>query len=315
MTIQEIFDLALKIGIKNDFRSEKEIKEYLKHQKEIYEKLPKEEKEYFDKEKLINPYADTAIHYAGGVKNIKKALVGIDLSMGGVMLAKELGVDLIINHHPIGKTLANLDAVMDLQIDLIEKLGVPINIAEKLIHKRISEVSRGINPINHFVPVDAARLMKINLMNIHTPGDNSAAQFLTKEIEKAKPKYVEDVLKVINSIPEYQEAKRQGAGPMLFSGSASNRCGKVTVSEFTGGTEGSKEIYSAMANAGIGTIVSMHQSEEHKKEAEKANINVVVAGHISSDSLGMNIILDELEKKGLEIIPYSGLIRINRNKK
>jgi hypothetical protein len=26
----------------------------------------------------------------------------------------------------------------------------------------------------------------------------------------------------------------------------------------------------------------------------------------------MNIILDELEKKGLEIIPFSGLIRIKR---
>jgi hypothetical protein len=59
----------------------------------------------------------------------------------------------------------------------------------------------------------------------------------------------------------------------------------------------------------------MHQSEEHRKAAEEANINVVVAGHISSDSLGMNIILDELEKKGMEIVPYGGLIRINRNSK
>ena len=52
-----------------------------------------------------------------------------------------------------------------------------------------------------------------------------------------------------------------------------------------------------------------------RKEAEKANVNVVVAGHISSDSLGMNIILDELEKKGLEVIPFAGLIRVKRNKK
>jgi len=56
----------------------------------------------------------------------------------------------------------------------------------------------------------------------------------------------------------------------------------------------------------------MHISEEHKKEAEAANINVVIAGHISSDSLGMNLFLDELEKRDIEIIPCSGLIRISR---
>jgi len=52
--------------------------------------------------------------------------------------------------------------------------------------------------------------------------------------------------------------------------------------------------------------------EEHRKEAEKHHINVVIAGHMASDSLGMNILLDELEKSGVEIIPTSGLIRVKR---
>ena len=37
------------------------------------------------------------------------------------------------------------------------------------------------------------------------------------------------------------------------------------------------------------------------------------AGHMSSDSLGMNLYLDELEKKGAEVIPCSGLIRVSRD--
>ena len=68
-----------------------------------------------------------------------------------------------------------------------------------------------------------------------------------------------------------------------------------------------------MANAGIGTVVGMHVSEEHKKQAEEAHINVVIAGHISSDSLGINLFLDKLEKQGIEIIPCSGFIRILRS--
>jgi len=315
MKVNEIFGLAVKLGTKNDFRTKTELNDLLKRKKEEYQKLPKEEKKFFDQEDFQNPYSDSRIHFDGGAKKIKKALAGIDISMGGVLLAKELGVDLIINHHPIGKALARLDAVMDLQVDMMEKFGVPVNIAEKLIHKRISEVARGISPINHFVTVDAARLLKINLINIHTPADNCVAQFVTKKIEKAKPKFVGDIMKVLEGIEEYQIAKQQGVGPTLFAGDKKNRCGKVVVSEMTGGTEGSKEIYQAMANAGIGTVVGMHQSEDHRKAAEAAHINVIVAGHISSDSIGMNLILDEIEKRGVEIIPFAGLIRVRRYKK
>ena len=73
-------------------------------------------------------------------------------------------------------------------------------------------------------------------------------------------------------------------------------------------------MYEKMSQAGIGTILSMHIGEESRKEAEKHHINVVVAGHMSSDSLGMNLFLDELEKKGVKIVPTSGLIRVSRNK-
>jgi putative NIF3 family GTP cyclohydrolase 1 type 2 len=315
MNIQEIYGLAIKMGIKSDFRSQKEIAEYFSRKKEEYENLPKEEKSYFDKEKFTNPYSDSRIHNGNGKKEIKKILTSIDITPGSLALARELGADLVINHHPVGLALAGLDDVMDYQVDQMEKIGVPVAIAEKLIHKRISEVARGINPANHYAVVDAARLMKINLMNIHTPGDNLAAQFVGDKIGKIGPKYIKDIMKVLMEIPEYQEAARQGSGPMLFSGTQNDRCGKVVVSEFAGGTEGSKEMYGAMANAGVGTILAMHLSEDHRKAAEEAHINVIVAGHISSDSLGMNLFLDELEKCGMEIIPFGGLIRVSRNKK
>jgi len=314
MTTKQIFDLAINIGIKNDFRTKREINEFLKRKKEKYNALPKAEKKFFDKDELVNPYSDSKIHFAGGVKKIKKALVGIDLTMGGVILAKELGVDLIINHHPVGLGLARLDDVMDLQVEMLEKFGLPVNVAEKLLEKRIPEVARGINATNHYEAVDAAKLLKINLINLHTPADNCVAQFVTKKISQNKPRYVKDIMKVLNSIEEYQEARKKGFGPCLFAGKENNRCGKVIVSEMTGGTEGSKEIYKVMANAGIGTVIGMHQSEAHRKAAEKAHINAIIAGHISSDSLGMNVILDELEKKGIKIIPFSGMIRFSRKK-
>jgi putative NIF3 family GTP cyclohydrolase 1 type 2 len=116
-------------------------------------------------------------------------------------------------------------------------------------------------------------------------------------------------------IPEYKEAAKIGAGPKITVGSLENRCGKIALTEVTGGTEGSPKLYEKMAIAGIGTIVSMHQSEEHWQKAKESHINIIVAGHTSSDSLGMNLFLDELEKRGIEIVPCSGLIRVSRIKK
>jgi putative NIF3 family GTP cyclohydrolase 1 type 2 len=58
----------------------------------------------------------------------------------------------------------------------------------------------------------------------------------------------------------------------------------------------------------------MHISEEHLEKAKKANLNVVVAGHVSSDNLGLNILFDELEKvEPLEFISVSGFERFRRN--
>ena len=322
MNIQEIYKLAINMGIKNDFRSKKQIAKQLKRIMEKYQKLSEEEQEIFDKEKMSNPYPDTRIHFSDGKKSIKRVLAGIDIDSGDLMIAKYLSdknpkktIDLAINHHPVGKGLADLTDVMHLQADVLAMYGIPINIAESLLKVRISEVARGVNPANHFKVVDSARNIGVSLMNVHTPADNLVAKFIENKIKKDKPEYINDILKSLLEIPEYKEAAKKGFGPTLFTGDKDNRCGKIALTEITGGTDGSPKIYEKMANAGIGTIISMHQSEEHKKEAEKAHINIVIAGHISSDSLGMNLFLDELEKKGIEIVPCGGLIRISRVKK
>ena len=80
----------------------------------------------------------------------------------------------------------------------------------------------------------------------------------------------------------------------------------------TGGTDPSPKMYERIAHAGIGTIVDMHVAEDAKKEAETAHLNVIVAGHMSSDSIGMNFILDELARQGVKIVPCGGLFRISR---
>ena len=317
MKLKEIYNLAINKGIEADFRGKNGVEKFLQRKRKKYEKLTEKEKEVFDKDTLENPYSDSRILNIGQDKDIKKILIGVDVDPAEILLAKEIGgVDLIISHHPLGKGLVGLSDVMDLQCDVLNQYGVPINIAEGLMKERIDEVARGINAKNHQRTVDAARILKLNLMCLHTPCDNLAAKFLKDQIEKKDNLIrLEDLLGFLKEIPEYKEAAKIGAGPKIFVGSPERRCGKIAITEITGGTEGSPRLYEKMAQVGIGTIIGMHISEEHKKEAEAANINVVIAGHISSDSLGVNLFLDELEKQGIQIVPCSGLIRVSRLRK
>jgi len=314
MTLKQIYSLFIDLGIKSDLRGAAKVKSNLAKIKAKYNELNDKQKKEFDLEKLVNPYSDSRVLYDNG-KPIKKALVGIDIDPQEILLAKELGCDTVIAHHPEGEALADLGEVMHLQAEVLAQYGVPINIAQAITKERISEVARGVSPANHQRTVDAARLLDINLMCVHTPADNLAATYLEKEIKKAKPETVGEVVEVIKKIPEYQEAIKHKQGSKIFAGTEDNYAGKIILSEITGGTSNSKDIYEKMSQAGIGTIVGMHMSEEHKKEAQKYHINVIIANHMSSDSLGMNQLLDQLENKGIKIVPASGLIRIKRKKK
>jgi hypothetical protein len=56
----------------------------------------------------------------------------------------------------------------------------------------------------------------------------------------------------------------------------------------------------------------MHIDEKLRKTAEKHHINVIIAGHIASDNIGINLWLDQLEDRGLSVQTCSGIVRIKR---
>lgn len=314
MTTKDIYKLLIKLGKEADLRGADKVEKYLKKINKKFDSLTDDKKEFFDIEKFSNPYSDSRILFDSG-KEVKKIMAGIDVETPELLLAKNLSdIDLAISHHPEGLGLADLSSVMDLQAQVLADYGVPINIAESVIKPRISEVNRGVAPANYDRSVMAAEMLGIDYMCMHTPADNMSAQFVINLLDKNKEEIetVNDIIELLHTVPEYRTARKSKSGPTIFAGSEDNSCGKIVVTEFTGGTSGSKDIYEKMAQYGIGTVIGMHMSEEHRKEAEKYHINVVVAGHMASDSLGMNLLLDEIEKKGIEVVPASGLIRVKR---
>ena len=317
MKLKEIFDLGVKMAQKADPRDDAEIKRLLQERKKSFDKLDKKEKKFYEKEKLEHLYDDSRILTGKPDAKIKRIFAGIDMETPEVLLANEISkngkkIDLILAHHPEDIALRNLDSVMKIQEYVLELGGLPANVSEKILSERIEKVGHSLHSINANRVGNAAKLLGFCFMNTHTITDNLVYDFLKKLFHKKKPKTLGELIEIMGETPEYAEAKKSGQGPMILSGSKSSRTGKIVPAGMTGGTEGSEDIYERLSIAGIGTVVDMHMSNNHLKKAKKHFVNVVIAGHMASDSLGMNLFLDKLEKKGLEIIPHSGLIRVKR---
>lgn len=318
MTLQEIYELGISMAIKADPRTEVGVKKSLARLKKDYEDLPEKKKKLFDKESLTNPYADSRILYGDLKREIKKVAAGIDADTAEVLLVdrlneKGMSIDLLITHHPNGSALAGLYEVMDMEVDFASEVaGVPVTTAYAIVKARQAMVGRKLKTVpNHGQAIDAARLLNVPIVAFHTIWDNLGYRYMQDYIAKKSFDSAGELLEYILEIPEFQHAAKEKAAPFITAGNEKSPTGKILV-EFTGGTNAGKDIYPEFAKAGIGTIVQMHITEDERKEMEKYHINAIDTGHIPSDSIGANIFLDALEKRGVDVVPFAGLIRVKR---
>jgi hypothetical protein len=315
--LRDIYDTCVTAGIEADARDRAEIDRVLAENRTALDKLDSDDKQFFDAEKLVNPYADTRICVGDPDAEIRGLLVGIDMEVGEVLLADRLRekgepIDLVFAHHPEGPGYANLHEVMYMQADLWANQGVSIAAGDSLIAPRAEEIRRRIAPVNHYRAIDAAALLGLASLSCHTPADNSVQAFVQGALDEAEPRTLDGLVKSLRRIPEYADAARKGYGPLLIMGTGASRPGRIVV-DMTGGTEGPKDALDRLSAAGVGTLVGMHYSEEHRKRAEELKLNLVIAGHISSDVLGMNLILDRIERVGdVAVYCASGMVRVAR---
>lgn len=317
MKLQEMYESAVGAGREVDPRGEKGIARVLEEARKAYDDLPEDRRWEFDAESLTNPFADTRILVGDPSTEVQRVLVGIDIMVGELLLADRLRergerIDAVLAHHPDGRALADLAAVMGVQADIWRRYGVPISFGDAAMAPRQGEITRSIHAENTDQPLAAARLLGLPLMCCHTPADNSVNAFLqTRCDEVDEDATLDEILRMLKEIPEYREGVLRGTGPRIFQGDPDHRAGKIMV-DMTGGTSGPEEAIDRLAAVGVGTIVGMHMGEGHRKRAEATHMNVIIAGHHASDSLGMNLIIDAYERGGVEVMACSGFFRVSR---
>jgi len=318
MKFKQIMEMAIKKGIEADPRSKEDIEKILQDRKNVYKRLKDAKKDTFDMASLDNPYNDSRIIWGDPETEVDQAWVGIDIDTPEIMLVKQISAlsgsnPVIISHHPLGRSYANFYEVMDMQSDILQGMGVTASIAETLTKRRKAEVARKVAPANHMRPQDAAGILEVPTMNIHTPADNHVKDYLDGLVKKENPRKMRDLIDMLYGIEEYRISASNGTPPAILAGDKDNSCGKVFV-DMTGGTEGSAELLKNLVGSGVSTVLAMHMSDKHYEAAKDCNINVVIAGHIASDNIGLNLLLDNivLELGKIDIIEFSGFRRVSR---
>ena len=242
---------------------------------------------------------DSAIYVSGN--NIRKILFGIDAGVPELLLARQLGYDAVIAHHPQGGTATvDFHRVFRRHVQQMVAAGVPMEEAERAVKRRLEELEVEAHTRNYGHTVDIAGLLKMPYMNIHTPLDEVGRKIMTERINGRirKNSTVQDVISVLKELPEFKNALTE---IKIRLGKAENSAGKVVVSHGAG-TNGGYEIAKTYFRYGVGTVVYIHirLGDLEILKAEKRG-NLIVAGHIASDSVGINPLIHELERRNVSI--------------
>jgi putative NIF3 family GTP cyclohydrolase 1 type 2 len=315
MKLTELYKQSVQHGIDSDMRSKKDIDKLLKKQKEKLDGLKGKKKQWFNEDRLWNPYHDCCINFEGDNPDVKTLAVGIDIHTEDLLLvdhlnAKGAGIDAVMVHHPEGRALGELDKVMPLEIDILASHGVPENISEGLLASRRSQVFRSFHARNLLQTDRAAELLNIPLIGMHTVTDNLAWQYVEKHICSKQWDDLGSIVDALNELGEYDYYASQGNPAFIVHGKSDGRPGKVAATGFTGGTNGPEGMIAEQAKAGVGTILTMHVTEKEMAVARKHHINIIQCSHMGSDAMGINLLLDKFPK--IKTVDLSGFVRVKR---
>lgn len=242
---------------------------------------------------------DSTIYVEG--ENIQRVLFCIDAGTAELWLAKQLGYDAVIAHHPAGgSAVLGFPKVFRRHVQQMVEAGVPREKAEMAVSRKLEQLSVEAHAKNYAHAMDFARLLKMPFMNIHMPLDEIGRKRMVEQVNNRvrKDATVGDVVSALMELPEFRKALTK---INVCLGKIENRAGKVVVSH-AAATNGGYEIAKTYFEHGVGTLIYIHISPlDLEKLKADGKGNLIVTGHIASDSLGINPFIHELEKRGLSV--------------
>ena len=254
--------------------------------------------------------ADSQIYLDGDVQRV---LFGIDIDVGELLLAREIGVDGVIAHHPMGSR-ARLDFPQMAErheLQLVAE-GIAPALAHDVMLARKVPVQRGVHAANYDRVVDAVRLLKMPAMNIHLAADIIGRRCFEEAVRAAIANHAATAGELIKALQQIPEFSRSLVQPELWLGQPSNAIGRWVV-QMAAGTNGGFPVFKTYYEHGISTILAMHIDREDLRKLEALGLphaNLIITGHMPSDAIGVNHVIRAITGRGVDVVPGSGLITV-----
>lgn len=261
--------------------------------------------------KLREVPADSEIYVPGA--GLQRALFGIDVEVGELLFARDAGYDVVVAHHPLGgNARARFTEVMWNQVEQMTEEGIAEPVARSAVADRVMARRRAAHTTNYNRVLDTARLIGLPLLNIHLPPDIVSRRFLRAYLgERLSPEAsVGALLELLSVIPEMKGSLMK---PEVWIGAAENPVGRYTVA-IAGGTNGGYPVFRTYFEAGVNTILAMHIDPAEFAKLQAAappGCNLVITGHMATDSIGINRLIAGVEAEGLAVTRTSGIIAPN----
>jgi putative NIF3 family GTP cyclohydrolase 1 type 2 len=251
---------------------------------------------------------DSAIHHQGD--GIERVLFGIDLKAPELVIASAQGYDCAISHHPVGgSSTLRFHEVLERHVDQMVGAGVPRHVAEETMRATIEDRRVLSSMTNYDHDPSVAVLLDIPYLNIHTPLDEIGR----RRMAEAAAGLGEDatVAELVGRFHEtFGEFRNAATEIEVRVGKPENPVGKVVVSHGAG-TNGGYPVAKAYYDCGIDTVIYIHcRPADAKRLIDEVGEtkNLIVTGHVASDSVGINPYVDRLRQEGLDVTTFSGII-------
>lgn len=256
--------------------------------------------------------ADTGVDVSA--KDVRKLLFGIDVDSGEIVMAKQMGYDLVISHHPTGgSAVLDFPKVLAKHGDILIRHGVPKAAAEAAVRELQDEREPVAHRENYDRLPSVARMVGIGLMCIHNPCDEIGRRVMDETLRAHLPPSprVRDAIDVLYGVPEFRAARTR---ILVRMGALDNPLGKWAV-HHGAGTNGGFPVARAAFENGIDTVFYIHVDAGHLRRlhevfGREGAKNLIVTGHVASDSIGVNVLVRELRSRGIRVDTYSGIVDV-----
>ena len=249
---------------------------------------------------------DSAVYVPG--EGIRRVLFGLDIGTGELLMARQLGCDAVIAHHPVGMPHRSW-RVFERHVELLVGAGVPEDAARAAVAPKLEALRVDGQSRNYEQAPAAARRLGMPFLNIHCPLDEMGRRVMQATVDEAFAVNPEATLAdVVGALGALPAARRAETTVEVLLGDPDARAGRVLVAHGAL-TNGGHHVARACYEHGIDTVVYIHiSSADLARLREDGQGQLIVVGHLVGDGVGIEPYIDALRGRGLEVILLSQVL-------